>query len=290
MKNKLYGRLFLLPGLILLVAIIIFPLLFTIRVSMAGWNVSHSGLDFVGGRNWARMFQDPDFWSSIFRLLYFSFLTTGIQYVLGFAAALFAWRGIAARKFFRVLWLIPMMTTPSVMAIVWRSIFREDIGAANGLFHLLGISPVAWSTHIGPALFTIITAEVWQWTPFMFLILLAGLLSLPKEPFLAAEIDGATPWRTFWRITFPLMAPISIGAVLIRLIEASKIFDSIFALTSAGPGNATETPAYYLYIKSLKNFEISYGATMALTYLILAILTLTIISQVLSRLTRPRGI
>jgi multiple sugar transport system permease protein len=290
MKNKLYGRLFLLPGLILLVAIIIFPLLFTIRVSMADWNVSHSGLDFVGGRNWARMFQDPDFWSSMFRLLYFSFLTTGIQYVLGFAAALFAWRGIAARKFFRVLWLIPMMTTPSVMAIVWRSIFREDIGAANGLLHLLGIAPVAWSTHIGPALFTIIIAEVWQWTPFMFLILLAGLLSLPKEPFLAAEIDGATPWRTFWRITFPLMAPISIGAVLIRLIEASKIFDSIFALTSAGPGSATETPAYYLYIRSLKNFEISYGATMALTYLILAILTLTIISQVLSRLTRPRGI
>lgn len=290
MKNKLYGRIFLLPGLLLLIAIIIFPLLFTIRVSMANWNVSHSGLDWAGGANWARMFKDPNFWSSLYRLFYLSFLTTTLQYIFGFAAALFAWQGIAARRFFRVLWLVPLMTTPSVMAIVWRSIFREDIGAANGFLALLGIGPVAWSTKIFPANVTITIAEVWQWTPFMFLILLAGLLSLPKEQFLSASIDGASPWRTFWSITFPLMAPISIGAILIRLIEASKIFDSIFNLTSAGPGNATETPAYYLYTRGLREFQISYGATMALTYLILAIVTLTIISQLLARLSRPRGL
>lgn len=278
------------PGLLLLVAIIIFPLLFSIRVSMANWNVSNSGIDFIGGANWVKMFQDADFWSSLMRLLQLSFFTTFIQYVLGFALALFAWRGIAARKFFRVLWLIPMMTTPSVMAIVWRSIFREDIGAANGILNSLGIATVSWSTGVGAAKFTILLAEIWQWTPFMFLLLLAGLLSLPKEPFLAAEIDGATPWRTFWRITFPLMAPISIGAIIIRLIEASKIFDSIFALTSGGPGNATETPAYYLRTVSLTEFQISYGATLGLTYLVVAIIALTIISQLLARLARSKGV
>ena len=290
MNNKFYKRLFLLPGLLLLIAIIIFPLLFTIRVSMSNWNVSQSGLDWAGGANWARMFQDGAFWSSVRRLFYFSFVTTALQYALGFAAALFAWKGIAARRFFRVLWLIPLMTTPSVMAIVWRSIFREDIGAANGLLSKVGIDPIAWSTSIVPATVTITIAEVWQWTPFMFLILLAGLLSLPKEQFLSAEIDGASTWRTFWSITFPLMAPISIGAILIRLIEASKIFDSIFNLTSAGPGSATETTAYYLYTRGLREFQISYGATMGLTYLILAILALTILAQLFSRLSKPRGI
>jgi multiple sugar transport system permease protein len=285
-----YKRLFLLPGLVLLIAIIMFPLLFSIRVSMSSWNVSRAGLDYIGNDNWVRMFNDVDFWNSLLRLLNFSFATTFVQYVLGFVMALYAWKGIKAGRFFRVLWLIPMMTTPSVMAIVWRSIFREDIGAVNGILSMLGLSRIGWSTEITPAIFTIYVAEIWQWTPFMFLILLAGLLSLPKEPFLAAEIDGASSGRIFWRITFPLMAPISIGAIIIRLIEASKIFDSIFVLTSAGPGNATETPAYYLWKRSLTEFQIAYGATMALTYLIVAIITLTIISKLLIYISRPKGL
>lgn len=289
MGTTFYKRLFLLPGLLLLIAIIIFPLLFSIRVSMSSWNVSRSGLDFVGGANWARMFSDTEFWSSMLRLLNFAFFTTFVQYILGFALALYVWKGISGGRFFRVLWLIPLMTTPSIMAIVWRSIFREDIGAANGILKMLGLSTIGWSTEIVPAIFTIYVAEIWQWTPFMFLFLLAGLLILPKEPFLAAEIDGASPNRVFWRVTFPMMAPISIGAILIRLIEGSKIFDSIFVLTSAGPGNATETPTYFLWKRSLTEFQIAYGATLALTYLIVMIIVLTIVAKTLAYATRPRG-
>jgi multiple sugar transport system permease protein len=124
----------------------------------------------------------------------------------------------------------------------------------------------------------------------MFLILLAGLLSLPKEPFMAAAIDGASAWKTFARVTFPMMAPISIGAIMIRLIDASKIFDSVFTMTRGGPGNATETPAAYIFQRSLQDFQIAYGSTLALMYLILAILTLTIIGKVFARLSKPRGI
>jgi len=286
---KFYKRLFLLPGLLLLIAIIIFPLLFSIRVSFSSWNVSRSGLDFVGGSNWARMWSDADFWGAMLRLLNFGVVTTSIQYVLGFMLAHYVWQGIKSGRFFRLIWLVPLMTTPSIMAIVWRSIFREDIGAANGLLKSVGLSTIGWSTEIVPAMFTIYVAEIWQWTPFMFLFLLAGLLILPKEPFLAAEIDGSTPTRTFWRITLPLMAPISIGAILIRLIESSKIFDSIFVLTSAGPGNATETPTYFLWKRSLTEFQIAYGATLALTYLIVMIIVLTIVAKVLTYISRPRG-
>lgn len=288
--KKGYPRFFLLPGLLLLIAIIIFPLLFTIRVTFSSWNVSQSGLNFIGGENWSEMTRDTRYWGSLLRLFYLSFLTVAIQYVLGFAIALFAWKGIAARRFYRVLWLIPMMTTPSLMAIIWRSIFTEDIGALNGLLSRVGLNPVNWLTESGPANVAITVAEVWQWTPFMFLILLAGLLSLPKEPFMAAAIDGASAWKTFARVTFPMMAPISIGAIMIRLIDASKIFDSVFTMTRGGPGNATETPAAYIFQRSLQDFQIAYGSTLALMYLILAILTLTIIGKVFARLSKPRGI
>lgn len=288
--KKGYPRFFLLPGLLLLIAIIIFPLLFTIRVTFSSWNVSQSGLNFIGGENWGEMVRDTRYWGSLLRLFYLSFLTVAIQYVLGFAIALFAWKGIAARRFYRVLWLVPMMTTPSLMAIIWRSIFTEDIGALNGLLTRVGLDPVNWLTESGPANIAITIVEVWQWTPFMFLILLAGLLSLPKEPFMAAAIDGASAWKTFARVTFPMMAPISIGAIMIRLIDASKIFDSVFTMTRGGPGNATETPAAYIFQRSLQDFQIAYGSTLALMYLILAILTLTIIGKVFARLSKPRGI
>jgi len=288
--KKGYPRFFLLPGLLLLIAIIIFPLLFTIRVTFSSWNVSQSGLNFIGGENWGEMVRDTRYWGSLLRLFYLSFLTVAIQYVLGFAIALFAWKGIAARRFYRVLWLVPMMTTPSLMAIIWRSIFTEDIGALNGLLTRVGLNPVNWLTESGPANVAITIVEVWQWTPFMFLILLAGLLSLPKEPFMAAAIDGASAWKTFARVTFPMMAPISIGAIMIRLIDASKIFDSVFTMTRGGPGNATETPAAYIFQRSLQDFQIAYGSTLALMYLILAILTLTIIGKVFARLSKPRGI
>ena len=201
--NKLYGRLFLFPGLLTLIAIIIFPLLFTIALTFSNWSVANAGFDWVGGRNWAAMAVNERFWAAMLRLVPLSFLTVFIQYVLGFAIALVAWRGIAARRFFRVLWLVPMMTTPVVMSVVWKSIFNETVGPVNDVIVGLGFSPIAWLSETTPAVVAIMVAEIWQWTPFMFLLLLAGLLSLPREPFLAASIDGAGPVRTFLQVTLP---------------------------------------------------------------------------------------
>lgn len=288
--NKLYGRLFLAPGLITLIAIIIFPLLFTIALSFSNWSVANSGFDWVGGRNWGAMAENERFWAAMGRLIPLSFLTVVIQYLLGFAIALMAWNGIASGRFFRVLWLIPMMTTPVVMSVVWKSIFNETTGPVNDILEKLGMEPIAWLSTTTPALVAIMFAEIWQWTPFMFLLLLAGLLSLPKEPFLAAAIDGAGPIRTFFKVTLPMMAPVSIGAIIIRLIEASKIFDTVYAMSNGGPGSSTETPTYYIYLTGLRNFDLANGATLSLTYLIVFIALLTIIGQVLARLSRPKGV
>ena len=288
--TKLYGRLFLLPGLLTLIAIIIFPLLFTIALTFSNWSAANAGFDWVGGRNWLAMADNDRFWAAMARLMPLSFFTVLIQYILGFAIALVAWKGFAAKRFFRVLWLVPMMTTPVVMSVVWKSIFNETVGPVNDVITMLGFSPVAWLSSTGPAMTAIIVAEVWQWTPFMFLLLLAGLLSLPKEPFLAAAIDGAGPVRTFFKVTLPMMAPVSIGAIIIRLIEASKIFDTVFAMTNGGPGSSTETPTYYIYLTALRNFDLANGATLSITYLLIFIAVLTIIGQVLARISRPKGV
>jgi multiple sugar transport system permease protein len=274
---------FVMPGLIVLVAIILFPLLFTIRVSFSDWDVARPGLDWIGATNYARLIHDARFWQSFGRLSLMAVGSVLLQYLLGFGLALLVWREVRARRFFRVLFLIPMMTTPVIMSVIWRTMFHESLGPVNDLVRLLGFAPLPWLSNDSLAMTSIIIVEVWQWTPFMFLLLLAGLLSLPREPFLAASIDGAGPIRTFLRVTFPMMAPISIGAIIIRLIEASKILDSVYVITSGGPGTATETSSYYIFIRGLRDFQVGYAAALSFTYLVIMAIALTIIAKVLAR-------
>ncbi len=273
---------FLLPGLIVLVAIIIFPLLFTLRVSFSSWDVVKPGLDWLGGKNYSRLFVDVRFWEALTRLSMMAVGSVLIQYVIGFGLALLVWRDIILKRFVRVLFLVPMMTTPVIMSVIWRTILHESLGPANDIIQLFGFEPLTWLSTAGMAMVSVITVEVWQWTPFMFLLLLAGLLSLPNEPYMAAAIDGAGPLRTFFSVTFPLMAPISIGAILIRLIEASKLMETVYVLTSGGPGTATETSSYYIYIRGLRDYQIGYAASLSLTYLVIMIISLTIVAKVLT--------
>jgi len=274
---------FVLPGLIVLVAIILFPLLFTIRVSLSSWDVAQPGLDWIGVTNYLRLAEDTRFWESFGRLALMALGSVALQYLLGFGLALLVWRDMRAGRFFRVLFLIPMMTTPVIMAVIWRTVFHESLGPANDVLRLLGMASLPWLSQAGLAMTSVIIVEVWQWTPFMFLMLLAGLLSLPREPFLAAAIDGAGPIRTFLRVTFPMIAPISIGAIIIRLIEASKIMDTVYVITSGGPGTATETSSYYIFIRGLRDFKIGYAASLSFTYLVIMAISLTIIAKVLAR-------
>ena len=275
---------FLFPGLFVLIGILIFPIGFMIRLSLSSWDTFYPGLDFIGIDNYIRLFADDSrFWESFFRLSFLSITTVFLQYIIGFSLALMVWRDIIFKRFFRVLFLIPMMTTPVIMTVIWRTFFHESLGPVNDVLSIFGIAP-PWLTNEHLAKVTIIIVEVWQWTPFMFLLLLAGLLSLPKEPFLAASVDGAGPIRKFIYVTFPLMAPISIGAIIIRLIEASKIMDTVYVLTSGGPGTSTETSSYYIFVKGLREFQFGYSAALSFTYLIIMIISLTIISKLLVKL------
>lgn len=282
--NFKHKYIFLLPGLLVLIGILIFPILFTVRLSLSSWDSFYPGLDFIGLENYVRLFtDDARFWESFLRLSFLSITTVFLQYVIGFMLAHMVWKDIVFQRFFRVLFLIPMMSTPVIMTVIWRTFFHESLGPLNDFFSLFDMTPL-WLSNEYLALVTVITVEVWQWTPFMFLLMLAGLLSLPKEPFLAAAIDGAGPIRKFVYVTFPLMAPISIGAIIIRLIEASKIMDTIYVLTSGGPGTSTETSSFYIFIKGLREFQMGYSAALSFTYLIIMIISLTVIANVLVKL------
>ncbi|MBT6123282.1 MAG: sugar ABC transporter permease [Candidatus Puniceispirillum sp.] len=282
--NFKHKHIFLLPGLLTLLGILIFPIIFTVRLSLSSWDSFYPGLDFIGLENYVRLFTDDlRFWESFARLSFLSVTTVFLQYVIGFSLALMVWEDIKFQRFFRVLFLIPMMSTPVIMTVIWRTVFHESLGPVNDFFSLFDMAP-PWLSNEYLSLVTVITVEVWQWTPFMFLLMLAGLLSLPKEPFLAASIDGAGPIRKFVYVTFPLMAPISIGAIIIRLIEASKIMDTVYVLTSGGPGTSTETSSYYIFIKGLREFQMGYSAALSFTYLIIMIISLTVIANVLVKI------
>ena len=280
-----HKQVFLLPGLIVLLGILIFPIVFTVRLSLSSWDIIVPGLDWIGIDNYIRLFTDDSrYWEALVRLIFFSSVTVFLQYVIGFTLAHLVWKEVVLKRFLRVLFLIPMMTTPVIMTVIWRTIFHESLGPVNDILGSFGVTFIPWLTDESWGKLSVIIVEVWQWTPFMFLLLLAGLLSLPKEPYLAAAIDGAGPVRTFFYVTFPLMAPISIGAVIIRVIEASKILDTVYVLTSGGPGTATETSSFYIYIKGLREFQLGYSAAMSFTYLIIMIISLTIIAKLLHRL------
>jgi multiple sugar transport system permease protein len=186
------------------------------------------------------------------------------------------------RRFARSIMLIPMMITPVVVGLMWKYILNPQNGIVNYILGLLGIPGPVWLGDPKPALPAVMIVDVWQWTPFVFLILLSGLVSLPKEYFEAARVDGAGPLQTLRYVTLPLMIPFILVALLIRFIDAFKVFDTIFILTKGGPANATEVLSVYTYKVGLNFFNLGYAATLSYVMLII----ITVIAQQFLRLER----
>jgi multiple sugar transport system permease protein len=284
MLDSRYKHIFLWPALITLLLVIIFPLVYTVLLSFSGWSINRVGLHWVSFANYGRALSDPRFWGSLGTLYTMVALCVLFEYAIGFGLALLMWKQARAGRFFRVLFIMPMCVTPVIMAVVWRTIFHETLGPMNDVLGWFGIPPVNWLSETAPAFAAVVVIDVWQWTSFIFILMLAGLMQLPHEPFEAAQIDGAGPIRTFIHVIFPLMAPITLGALVIRLIEASKLMDVIYALTSGGPGSSTETTSYMLYIRGLREFQIGYTASMSILYLLIMMVGLTVFAKAMASL------
>jgi len=183
---------------------------------------------------------------------------------------------IAGQSIIRTLFLIPLMLVPVVVAMVWKMLYHPSYGVINYLLSEVSFARINWLADKSVALYSVIITDIWEWTPLMFLILLSGILSLPEDPFEAAEIDGASKTQLFLYITLPLLKSIIAVALLIRVIDAFKLFDIIWVLTQGGPGISTETLSYYTYLKGFKHFDMGYAAALSFVLLGIVILMTTL--------------
>jgi multiple sugar transport system permease protein len=202
----------------------------------------------------------------------FTLSTLLVEFLLGLGIALLLNREIAARRFFRTLFLIPFMTTPVVVGLIWRFLFNYDLGLINYLFRSLHLKGVLWLSDPALALRSIIIVDIWQWTPFVALILLSGLQSIPIEPFESSKIDGCSKLQEFYYLTLYFLRPSILVVVLIRTMDSIKLYDLVYTLTEGGPGIKSETISFFLYILGFKQFFI--GQSSAGSYLLLVVLTL----------------
>ena len=261
---------FVVPALVVVLAIIIFPWVFTIWMSMNEWKVG-SPTTFVGFANYLRLPADPRFVESVVHTIVYTALSVLLPLLLGTFAAVVFHQKFLGRGFLRALFIMPMMATPVAIALVWTMMFHPQLGVLNYLLSLVGLPPQLWVFNPATVIPSLVLVETWQWTPLVMLIVLGGLAAIPVEPYESAEIDGAGVWQMFRYITLPLITPFLFIAAMIRMIDAVKSFDIIFAITQGGPGSASETINLYLYSVAFVYYDLGYGSAIAVVFFILII-------------------
>ena len=253
------------PALLMVACIIVYPVLYTGWMSLTEWFASSlTPPKFIAVENYQRILTgDPRFRDAFFRTLYFTLIAVSVETVLGVAMALLFNREFWGRGLVRTLSILPMMATPTAISLVFVMMYHPTLGVMNYLVSLTGLSPFKWTYSSKTALYAIALVDVWEWTPLIMLIALAGLAALPKEPYESALIDGASNLQSFWYITLPLLRPTLIVAILFRSIDALKTFDIIFVMTQGGPSNASETINILLFNQAFSYFNMGYASSMA---------------------------
>ena len=258
------------PTGIFVVVFSILPLGYALVTSLQSFRFGQP-LAFVGLQNYLNLFRDSNFYSSLGTTLTFTIVATTFEFVLGLTLALLLKEEFRWQRLIRSCLMIPMVIAPVVVGIVWRLLYSSDVGLLSYGVQCLTGHPISVLSNPSLALPGIILVDIWEWTPFMFLILLAGIQSLPQEPFEAARVDGSGPWTTFRHLTLPMLRPVIVVAVLIRALDAFTVFDQVFVLTQGGPGLATEVSTLLVYKTAFRFSQIGYAAAMAITLLILVL-------------------
>jgi multiple sugar transport system permease protein len=290
-EETLIKRVFLTPAVTLLLLMSIFPLLWSLGISFT--NIEQGGRQIVTQnflglgfdvtlRNYERLLSDQRLFDVARNTLFYVIVGVTVQYIVGFGLALLLNQDFRGRTFFRIVFLLPMMMTPVATAYAGRMMFDSTFSPLAQLIRTIGglfgepRLTASWLTQASWAPWTIVLIDSWQWIPFMTLLLLAGLQSIPEEIYEAARVDGATTWSIFWRITFPIMLPISITAILIRGLEIFKIIDIIRITTGGGPGTATESLVMYVFNQALTFGNYGYAAAISYVLLVLVVVFSTL--------------
>ena len=281
--------LFVLPAFLFVISLVVFPLLFGLIIAFSSWNLSSpDGRQFNGLDNIRQMWSDPFYWNALRNMVWYV-LAILVEYAIAFGLALMLNAQIRARKFFRVAFLMPLMLSPvAVSWMIGKSMLEIRFGPLARLARFLGWDNPAFFGSPWMAKLIIMLMDAWTFIPFMMIMILAGLQAIPKELTEASKVDGAKGWSSFWEITFPLMLPVSITAVLIRVIFKLKLADIIISVTSGGPGGATDSVTSFIFREYRDRSNVGYGTLLAMVYLVIIIVVMTVLMKVADRWMRPR--
>ncbi len=278
--------LFLLPATLIVLIALFVPIYSGLRISFFDWNLR----DFtkqpvpLGFGNFAELFRDQNFLISIRVTLVFTLSVVAIEMVLGTAFALLLERGVTGVRFFRTIFVLPIMIAPVVVGIVWKFLYNTSYGVINYLLGLLGVKPIEWLADPAVALPAIIIADVWQWTPFVFLLVLAGLAGIPKDLTEASVVDGANYFQNLFFVKLPSIASVLGATAILRLIDAFRSLEVIYNLSYGGPGVSTEVLSLHLYKTAFVDSRLGLSSAIAVVLLLLiAILSIPIMWRDLKR-------
>jgi multiple sugar transport system permease protein len=266
------------PALAMMVALSALPIanLFLTSLQNVTWADGQQVRTWVGLAHYKALFSDSLFGAGISNTLIFAFGAVAGQMILGFAMALLCTKITRGRVLYRAIFILPILIPGIVIGAIWKLMLNYDFGLVNKALSFLGIMPHDWLGTPETALLSVIAVDIWHWTPFCFLLFLAGLESLPQDVFEAAEMDGAGPWQELVYVTLPLMIPTIIVTFAFRLVLAFKVFDEVYLLTSGGPGTATEVISFTLYQRFFTEDKAGYGSAMSVAVIFLVSLLLVI--------------
>jgi multiple sugar transport system permease protein len=261
--------LFMAPALALVAAVTLYPFVYSLIISFENLSLTRIGrAEFIGLDNYIKLLGDQAFHRSLWLSLMYVAGSVAGSLVLGFALALLFDRELRGMVLFRSLLIVPMVVTPVSIGLTWRMMYSDQTGVINFILGWLGLPRPLWIEAPDSALASVILVDIWEWTPFMFLILLAGLRSLPVSPFESARVDGASAWQRFRYLTLPMMRPVIAVAVILRTVDAIRIFDQVFIMTRGGPAQATDLFSLFVYRTGFKHSYIGYAAALSWVILI----------------------
>jgi multiple sugar transport system permease protein len=277
------GAVLVAPAVALILLVVIVPLAYSLWVSVVRFDFRVPGNPFVGADNYLSVLRDPIFLPSVLRTVVLVAVVVVVELVLGLVVALAAVRHFVGRRLVIPILILPLFMSPVVVAQVWRLLWDRGTGPVNHLLSFVvpgGVS-VNWLGQDPWYWVAIVVTDAWQWAPFMFVVLLAGLVSIPAELYEASSLDGANAWQSFRSITLPLLVPVILVAITFRVIDAFKLFDVIFVLTNGGPGTATYTLSFFLYQQVFPQFRIGEAAAGSWMFLILvALLAMALVRRI----------
>lgn len=276
------------PALLFVFALMVFPILYTFWTSLTGWDLGTGHPPtFIGPGNYEKLLGDERFRGAIGRTLYFTVIAVSVEVVLGVAIAFILNREFRGRRFVTSILLLPMMATPVAIAMVWLLMYEPTAGILNFVLRSLDLPTPLWIAGADSVIPALALVDIWEWTPMVVLITLAGLASLPSDPFEAAAIDGASTFQTIRLITLPLLVPTIVVATLLRLIDALKTFDIIYTMTGGGPGFSSETLNVFSYQQAFQYFSFGYASSVLVVFFAI-VLSISLVFTYMRRETPSR--